>query len=65
MSESNINELLCSAEFSAFPEKTSKLSTEIARLMREDGEGGRRKARELLQAAMGERENAQTAGEPG
>ena len=50
MSESN--ELLCSPAFSAFPEKTSKLSAEIARLMREGGEEGRKKAQELLQKAM-------------
>lgn len=55
MSESNVNELLCSAEFSAFPEKTSKLSAEIARLMREGGEDGRRKAQALLQMAMDKR----------
>ncbi len=55
MSELNVNDLLCSAEFSAFPEKTSKLSAEIARLMREGGEDGRKKAQELLQAAMDER----------
>lgn len=50
---SKSNELLCSAAFSAFPEKTSKLSAEIARLMREGGPEGREKARELLQSAMG------------
>lgn len=50
---SDSNELLCSAAFSAFPEKASKLSAEIARLMREGGGDGRKKAQELLQAAMG------------
>lgn len=58
MSESS--ELLCSAAFSAFPEKTSKLSMEIARLMRVGGEDGRKKAQELLQAAMDGNEPAGT-----
>jgi len=40
---------------SNIPEKTSKVSAEIARLMREGGEEGRRKAQELLQTAMNER----------
>jgi hypothetical protein len=57
---SESNELLCSAAFSAFPEKTSKLSAEIARLMREGGEEGRKKAQELLQAAMGGNEPVST-----
>ncbi|WP_163055023.1 hypothetical protein [Acidithiobacillus ferrooxidans] len=42
----------CRLQGFAFPGKPSKLSVEIARLMREGGPEGREKARELLQAAM-------------
>ena len=49
MSEQDLLNLI---QVNVFPEKTSKLSAEIARLMR-DGE--KEKARELLQAAMDER----------
>ncbi|CDQ10506.1 protein of unknown function [Acidithiobacillus ferrivorans] len=40
------------AQISAFPEKTRKLSVEIARLMREGTPEGRKKAQELLQMAI-------------
>ncbi|WP_190277944.1 hypothetical protein [Acidithiobacillus ferrivorans] len=40
---------------SAFPEKTSKLSVEIARLIQEGTQEGRKKAQELLQNAIAER----------
>lgn len=48
-------QLIVGYEISAFPEKTSKLSAEIASLMREGGEECRKKARRLLQTAMDER----------
>ncbi|MHB1494089.1 MAG: hypothetical protein ACYCUY_01375 [Acidithiobacillus sp.] len=52
---SELNELLSQVQDSAFPEKTSKLSAEIARLMREGSEDCRKKARGLLQSAIDER----------
>lgn len=52
---SGLNELLGHIEISAFPEKTRKLSAEIASLMREGGEECRKKARRLLQTVMDER----------
>lgn len=39
-------------ETSAFPEKTSKLSVEITRLIQEGTQEGRKKAQELLRSAM-------------
>jgi hypothetical protein len=51
MSESSKHRL----ETSTFPEKTSKLSVEITRLMREGTPEGRKKAQELLQAAREKR----------
>lgn len=52
---SGLNELLGHVEISAFPEKTSKLSAEIFRLMRDGSVNSRTKAQELLQTAIEKR----------
>lgn len=64
---SELDELLCSGNFSAFPEKTSRLSAEIARLMREGGAEGRKKAQDLLRqvAANGTNVSSQVASKGG